>query len=58
MEYEMEDEPRKSADEDGDESWVTRDHRALRNQSSVKPSQYPGAKERKALVIPEEDEDN
>ncbi|RDC59956.1 hypothetical protein HME9302_01153 [Alteripontixanthobacter maritimus] len=46
MEYEMTDEPQRSEGEPEapdyeDTSETTEEHRALMNQSSVKPSQYP-----------------
>jgi hypothetical protein len=44
MEYEIDDDPQ--GGRDSEDSETVRDHRALQNQSSVKPSQYP-AKDRK-----------
>ena len=54
MEFEMVDERRDENDED--DSHIVRDHRALKNQSSVNPEDYPNAKDR-ALHIPEEEKD-
>ncbi len=50
MEYEIEERLRGEEDED---SALVQDHIALRNQSSVSPSDYPDRKDR-ALHIPEE----
>lgn len=59
MEYEIDDDPQGEAEtpDYDDSSEVTRRHRALRNQSSVTPEQYPRKDRRdKALFIPEESE--
>ena len=52
MEFEIVERPRE-ADRGGD-SRIIRDNRALRNQLSVDPEDYPGRKDR-ALHIPEEE---
>ncbi|RPF70267.1 hypothetical protein [Aurantiacibacter spongiae] len=59
MEYEIDDQPQGAngaAEEDDNDSAVVRDHRALKNQSSVNPRDYPDRKDR-ALEIPEQEDD-
>lgn len=54
MEFEMVERPRdKDDDRDSD---IIKNHRALQNQSSVDPEDYPNRKDR-ALHIPEEEQD-
>lgn len=60
MEYEIDDDPQgRDGEPDtpdyNEESRITREHRALKNQSSVKAEQYP-ASERKAQSLVRKDE--
>lgn len=56
MEFELVERLRGEDKEDDSDGGITQDHRALRNQSSVDPEDYPDREDR-ALQIPEEERD-